>query len=232
MKIAEIFSSIQGEGKLTGVPSVFIRTSGCNLRCIWCDTPYSSWRPVGKNMAVAEILKQVRLHQSRYLVITGGEPMLQPELPELIAGLRSAQRHITVETAGTRWLDVPMDLASISPKLSNSTPSSDATWSKTHERRRLNWEVLYQFASAPSIAARQWKFVLRTTEDIHEVDAILTRIARVTPVDASDVILMPEGVTLGAIQARTGWLAEICRQRGFRFGMRLHILLYGNTPGT
>ena len=232
MKIAEIFSSIQGEGKLAGVPSVFIRTSGCNLRCVWCDTPYSSWQPVGQNMTVTEILTQLQWHQSRYLVITGGEPMLQPELPELITALRGTRRHITVETAGTRWLDVPMDLASISPKLSNSTPSADDTWSKTHERLRLNWEVLYQFALAPAIAARQWKFVLRNPEDIREVEAILERLSMVAPVDSSDVILMPEGVTADAIDARGKWLAEICRQRGFRFGMRLQILLYGNTPGT
>lgn len=232
MKVSEIFYSIQGEGKLTGTPALFIRTSGCNLRCVWCDTPYSSWQPTGENMTVAAIMARVEMQKCRHVVITGGEPMLQPELPELISGLRKSGRHITVETAGTLWQDVPMDLASISPKLSNSTPSDDPEWARTHERRRMNWEVLARFADNPSILDRQWKFVIRDPADMTEVDAILSRIAISKPVNPSDVILMPEGVTADALQSRGLWLSEICRQRGFRFGMRLHILLYGNTRGT
>ena len=232
MKISEIFYSIQGEGKLTGVPSLFIRTSGCNLRCVWCDTPYSSWQPIGETMTVAEILNKAKTQDAQHVVVTGGEPMMQPQLPELIAGLRTMGRHITVETAGTLWQDVPMDLASISPKLSNSTPTDDATWSQTHQQRRLNWDVLATFARSQLVAERQWKFVICKPEDMREVDAILARISDVAPIHAADVILMPEGITSEAIQTRGGWLAEICRQRGFRFGMRLHILLYGNTRGT
>ena len=59
MRIAEIFHSIQGEGLLAGVPSIFIRTSGCNLRCDWCDTPYASWKPEGPEMSVQEILEKI-----------------------------------------------------------------------------------------------------------------------------------------------------------------------------
>ena len=232
MKISEIFLSIQGEGKLTGVPSLFIRTSGCNLRCVWCDTPYSSWNPIGETLTVSEILKKAQLHGTQHVVITGGEPLMQPQLPELVAGLRTMGRHITVETAGTLWQDVPMDLASISPKLSNSTPLTDAKWAPIHEQRRLNWDVLNTFAKSELIADRQWKFVICNPEDMREVDAILSRISEAQAVRPSDVILMPEGVTTEAMQSRGGWLAEICRQRGFRFGMRLHILLYGNKRGT
>jgi 7-carboxy-7-deazaguanine synthase len=232
MKISEIFYSIQGEGKLVGVPSLFIRTSGCNLRCVWCDTPYSSWRPTGENMTVREILDAVSARNCRHVVITGGEPMMQTELPELIAGLRAMGQHITIETAGTLWQDVPMDLASISPKLANSTPVEDAKWSQLHSQRRYNRDVLHQFATAKSILERQWKFVVCQPGDIHEIDAILTDIADVTPINPADVVLMPEGITAEAVQSRNSWLAEICRQRGFRFGMRLHILLYGNQRGT
>jgi 7-carboxy-7-deazaguanine synthase len=232
MKISEIFLSIQGEGKLTGVPSLFIRTSGCNLRCVWCDTPYSSWNPIGETMTVSEILKKAQLHGTQHVVITGGEPLMQPQLPELVAGLRTMGRHITVETAGTLWQDVPMDLASISPKLSHSTPFNDTTWSNIHQQRRLNWDVLATFARSPLITERQWKFVICKPEDMAEVDAIVNEISSLTPIPPADVILMPEGVQSEALQARGGWLADICRERGFRFGMRLHILLYGNTRGT
>src|ERR1022692_2538307 len=62
LKIAELFYSIQGEGSLVGVPSVFIRTSGCNLRCAWCDTPYTSWRPEGAEMPLDQIVEQVKAH--------------------------------------------------------------------------------------------------------------------------------------------------------------------------
>ena len=60
MKVAELFYSIQGEGKLVGVPSVFVRASGCNLRCVWCDTPYASWNPEGDDVAVDEIVRRVK----------------------------------------------------------------------------------------------------------------------------------------------------------------------------
>ena len=232
MKIAEMFYSLQGEGKLTGVPSFFIRTSGCNLRCRWCDTPYSSWEPTGENRTVPEILDQATKQPGRHVVITGGEPMMQGQLPQLVAGLKNMGRHVTIETAGTLWQDVPMDLASISPKLSNSTPTDDPKWSQTHDQRRLNRDVLEMFARSNLIGERQWKFVICKPEDMEEVDELLASVAEAAPINPADVILMPEGITADAIQTRGTWLAEICRERGFRFGMRLHILLYGNTRGT
>ena len=86
MLISEIFHSIQGEGVLTGVPSVFVRTSGCNLRCNWCDTPYASWNPEGKQLSVADIVAEVkRFTAARHVGLTGGEPMLAKDLPELAA---------------------------------------------------------------------------------------------------------------------------------------------------
>src|SRR5437879_196661 len=98
MKIAEIFYSIQGEGILTGVPSVFVRTSGCNLRCQWCDTPYTSWNPEGRDMTQDEILAEVRAHHPSHVVVTGGEPMIAPGIVELT---RELGMHVTIETAGT-----------------------------------------------------------------------------------------------------------------------------------
>src|SRR5271170_4272381 len=101
MRLAEIFYSIQGEGKLTGVPSTFVRVSGCNLRCVWCDTPYASWAPEGEDAAVSEIVDRVRGLGARHVVITGGEPMIMPEIGELCEALKGAGHHLTMETAAT-----------------------------------------------------------------------------------------------------------------------------------
>src|SRR6187200_2994096 len=121
MKISEIFYSIQGEGKLAGVPSVFVRVSGCNLRCVWCDTPYASWRPDGQDRALDDVLGEALGYGARHVVVTGGEPMIEPEMVALTERLREAGQHITVETAGTVFKPVQCDLMSISPKLANST---------------------------------------------------------------------------------------------------------------
>src|SRR3990170_7259929 len=115
MKIAEIYKSIQGEGRLTGTPSVFVRTSGCNLRCWFCDTPYSSWSPEGSRERWQDVLEKVLSHDCGHVVITGGEPLLQPDVVPLSHALRDAGRHVTIETAGTVFRDVHADLMSVSP---------------------------------------------------------------------------------------------------------------------
>src|SRR5512142_50016 len=134
LKIAELFYSIQGEGALIGVPSVFVRTSGCNLRCSWCDTPYTSWHPEGTELSLGQILDEVLAHPARHVVVTGGEPMIAPEIIPLTERLREASLHITIETAGTVFKPVACDLMSISPKLSNSTP--EGPFRTQHERVR------------------------------------------------------------------------------------------------
>src|SRR5512140_296946 len=143
LRIAELFYSLQGEGGLVGVPSVFVRTSGCNLRCSWCDTPYTSWRPEGVEMTLDAVVDDVekRLGSARHVVVTGGEPMILPDIVALTGRLRERGRHITVETAGTVFQPVACDLMSISPKLSNSTPE-DPRWSRQHERLRIQLPVL------------------------------------------------------------------------------------------
>src|SRR6185503_15925664 len=117
MKIAELFYSIQGEGKLVGVPSVFVRASGCNLRCTWCDTPYASWAPEGEEISVERIVEQVVAYNCRHVVLTGGEPMIMPDVVELCAALKAEGLYVTVETAATAYKLVDIDLASLSPKL-------------------------------------------------------------------------------------------------------------------
>jgi 7-carboxy-7-deazaguanine synthase len=101
MKLAELFYSIQGEGKLSGVPSVFVRASGCNLRCVWCDTPYASWSPEGEDAPVDEIVRRVTEFGAQHVVLTGGEPMVMPDIAPLCDELQRRKLHITVVTAAT-----------------------------------------------------------------------------------------------------------------------------------
>lgn len=229
MKISELFHSIQGEGKLTGVPSTFVRASGCNLRCTWCDTPYASWTPDGGEMAVAEIVRQCAANGSRHVVVTGGEPMIMPDVVDLCSALRSAGHHVTVETAATVYAAAPMDLASLSPKLSNSTPveREGGKFAAVHERRRINVPVIQRLMDeSPEF---QLKFVLSTPGELGEVDALLEQLHGWSP---ADVLLMPEGIHADALGAKAGWVIDLCKQRGFRFCPRLHVAIFGNRRGT
>lgn len=229
MKLAELFYSIQGEGKLAGVPSVFVRASGCNLRCAWCDTPYASWDPQGLDLTLERILEQVDAFPARHVVLTGGEPMIMPEIEPLCTALRDRGLHITMETAATVYRPVSIDLASLSPKLSNSTPHQRAAgrFAAAHSRQRLNLPVIQQFINAaPDF---QLKFVVSDERDLTEIDQILHGLNGWTP---PDVLLMPEGTDQATLNSRAGWIAEICKQTGYRFCPRLHIALYGNTRGT
>ena len=133
MLISEIFYSIQGEGVLTGVPSVFVRTSGCNLRCNWCDTPYASWNPEGEQRSVAQVLAEIQNHPAKHVVLTGGEPMIAKDIAVLAKAIRTIGHHITIETAATVMPEgIACDLASLSPKLLNSAPDArlSVTWRK------------------------------------------------------------------------------------------------------
>jgi len=229
MRISEIFHSIQGEGKLMGVPSAFVRVSGCNLRCVWCDTPYASWEPEGENMAVAAIVDHVAKIGAKHVVVTGGEPMIMPEIGELCRSLKSRGHHITMETAATVFSPVEIDLASLSPKLANSTPRDRAggKFAEAHERQRLNFPVIQQFIdSSPDF---QLKFVVSDESDLAEIREVLNKLKNWTP---ADVLLMPEGVDAETLAARSGWISDICKREGFRFCLRLHILMYGNRRGT
>jgi 7-carboxy-7-deazaguanine synthase len=226
MKIAEIFYSIQGEGVLAGVPSVFVRTSGCNLRCHWCDTPYTSWNPEGLDWSLERILDAVRADSKGYVVITGGEPMIQPEIELLTSQLLRMQQHITIETAGTVFRNVECDLMSISPKLANSTPweTDSGRWARQHERLRYQPGVLRQLIQAYDY---QLKFVVQQPKDTEEIE----RIASEIHADCGKVLLMPEGTTPDQIRERAQWLVEACKSLGFRYSPRLHVDLWGNRRG-
>jgi 7-carboxy-7-deazaguanine synthase len=222
VKISEIFYSLQGEGGLVGMPSIFIRTSGCNLRCRWCDTPYTSWNPEGEEMTVDAILAAVRKYPASHAVVTGGEPMIAPGIAELTARLQRADLHVTVETAGTVWAQLDCDLLSISPKLKNSTP--EGQFSAQHERLRIQPDVLARLISTHEY---QLKFVIAEPSDLAEIKALVKTLGA----PRRNVILMPEGVEIDVLRERTAWVADICRAEGFRFTPRLHIELYGNKRG-
>ena len=222
MKIAELFYSLQGEGALVGVPSVFIRSSGCNLRCAWCDTPYTSWQPEGTELELDRIVDEVRAHPARHVVITGGEPMIQPEMVPLTERLRALGLHITIETAGTVFQPVACDLMSISPKLSNSTPGG--SFAEPHDRLRIQPAVLRELMARYEY---QLKFVVENPADVAEIRALLEAL----DAPRERVILMPEGTEHARLVERGQWLAEICKEEGLRFSPRLHIDLWGSRRG-
>jgi 7-carboxy-7-deazaguanine synthase len=231
MLISEIFYSIQGEGELTGVPSVFIRTSGCNLRCSWCDTPYASWNPEGKQRTVPQLVAAVEsFPAARHVVLTGGEPMIAKEIRALAAGIKATGRHITIETAATVAPEgIVCDLASLSPKLLNSAPDpvEHGAWRKKHEATRWQPEAVRAWVDAYPY---QFKFVVARPEDVDELEGMLAALQREIP--RHKVLLMPEGTTLEKMRTRAAWLGELCKARGYRYAHRLHIELYGNKRGT
>lgn len=230
MLIAEVFYSLQGEGELTGVPSVFIRTSGCNLRCAWCDTPYASWNPEGAPRTVAELVAEVQRHPAQHVVLTGGEPMIARGLAELAAELRQLGYHLTIETAATvAPAGIACDLASLSPKLLNSAPDPLAhpEWRRRHEATRWQPAVVREWLDGYDC---QLKFVVARPADVAELEGMLEKVGRDIP--RHKVLLMPESTTLERMRERAAWLGEVCKARGYRYAHRLHIELYGNRRGT
>ena len=228
MRIAEIYQSIQGEGLLTGTVSAFVRASGCNLRCWFCDTPYTSWSPEGDDLPVDEILRQLAELGCEHVVVTGGEPMLFAELIPLCAGLRAVGCHITIETAGTLHLPLECDLMSISPKLSNSTPRdrADTAWRARHQRSRHVPDVIRRLIAEH---AYQIKFVIDQSVDCEEVERYLDELPEI---EREHVWLMPQGTDVQQLQQTGSWLADYCDQHGYHFCPRRHIELFGLARGT
>jgi len=229
MLISEVFYSLQGEGSLVGVPSVFIRTSGCNLRCAWCDTPYASWNPEGKNRSIDELIAEIDRHPTEHVVLTGGEPMIAAGIRELAAELKLLGYHITIETAGTVAPEgIACDLASLSPKLLNSAPNSveHAVWHKRHEATRWQPDVIRQWIERYPY---QFKFVVSSPTDVDELEGMLKKLGREIP--RHQVLLMPEARTLDTMRQRATWLPDLCKARGYRYAHRLHIELWGNKRG-
>jgi 7-carboxy-7-deazaguanine synthase len=222
--IAETFTSLQGEGELVGMPSFFIRTSGCNLRCSWCDTPYTSWKPEGVRRSVADLVGEADRSGVRHVVVTGGEPLLQREIGLLTQALASEEFHITVETAGTVAPEFVCDLLSVSPKTSNSDP--EGRWLERHRHLRENVGPLRALINRfPEI---QLKFVVREPGDLPDISRLLQDLPAV---DRARILLMPEGRTPSEVAHTGPIVAALCLEHGFRYTPRLHLDLYGGRRG-
>ncbi|MCS7239461.1 MAG: 7-carboxy-7-deazaguanine synthase QueE [Thermoguttaceae bacterium] len=228
LPIAEIFCSLQGEGLLTGTKSAFVRVAGCNLRCRFCDTPYASLRAEGNPLSIGAILQEVDRFKVAHVVLTGGEPMLFPAIEPLSQALAARGYHITVETNGTIYRPVSCHLMSVSPKLSNSTPSSEeaSTWASLHEKRRFVPEVVRRLIREYPY---QLKFVIDRPEDLAEVEEYLANFPEAEP---SRILLMPQGVNLTELREKQTWLEPYCQQKGYVFCPRRHIEWFGGVRGT
>ncbi|MES1228425.1 MAG: 7-carboxy-7-deazaguanine synthase QueE [Armatimonadota bacterium] len=227
LRIAELFSSIQGEGKWLGTPSVFVRVSGCNLRCGWCDTPYASWEPEGPVLSLDEIVTRVCDSGHQHVVITGGEPMLFDTVVPLAEELHRLGKTITIETAGTVFREVPCDLMSISPKLSGSAPPEESGWRERHEKLRLNLEVLSALIGR---YPHQLKFVVNPEvgDEMAEILELVSELGE----SVDNVMVMAEGRDAETLHRRERLLAPICMKYGFRLTPRYQIDLFGDTRGT
>ena len=227
MRIAELYQSVQGEGEYLGTPSVFLRTTGCNLRCWFCDTPFTSWQPEGSDVPLPELIDKLLGFDCEHVVITGGEPLLPREIESLTDALHQAGRFITIETAGTVFRPVSCDLMSISPKLANSTPAVDRSlrWAERHEQLRHHPEIIRDLIARYRY---QFKFVIDQPADAAQVEAYL---AALPEIDRTRVWLMPQAISAIDLTEKSMWLEALAAEAGFRFTSRWHIAEFGNVRG-
>jgi 7-carboxy-7-deazaguanine synthase len=224
MVINEIFYSLQGEGLLAGTPSVFIRLAGCPLHCQWCDTKYASDPNAGDDLSVPQIIDNIKKWDCKFIVITGGEPMVNDQLPQLAAALKEQGKHITIETAGIAFIDnIACDLMSISPKLSNSGIK------KVPLRPRSGRaDTFFSLSRLINCYPYQLKFVVDSADDLPEIQKVIASLGGVAP---SRIMLMPQARTRDELIAKSPMVAQLCQQTGFLFCNRLQILLYEGAKG-
>lgn len=225
MQVNEIFYSLQGEGRLAGTPSIFIRLAGCPLRCSWCDTKYAWDAAAGAHYTVENIIEAIKQYPTRFVVITGGEPMVNAELAQLTKALNAAQYHITIETSGIKYVpDVACDLMSISPKLSNSMPT-DPALATIHADSKLDLAVLGTLIDNFDY---QLKFVIDSPADLTEIQQILDGL---NAFDIEKVMLMPQAKTAKELKEKSPMVTELCLQTGYTFCQRLQVLFWNNQKG-
>ena len=253
-----IAGTIQGEGKMAGIPVLFLRTAGCNLRCMWslpngevsiCDTPFASFDTRGEKRIGVETIKKIILNNigmMNHLVISGGEPFIQPEgLVQLISALKKERNiHFAVETNGTIFheeLVNNIDFFSISPKLKNSVPTKEKL-GKTKlmipfepsqaERIRMNIKVLQKFIDHCRQTPGkdfQLKFVVQNHDELLEIEESF--LSQLTNWHPDDVVLMPLGSTPEELRQTRMVALKAAIERGWRFSPRLQINYFGEVAG-
>lgn len=218
--VSEIFDSIQGEGPSTGRPSTFLRLGLCNLRCAWCDTPYT-WK--WDEFSMSEELRQMsidevasRVGHCSNLVITGGEPLLQRDA--MAALLQRVETRVEVETAGTLGPDALVDHVAqwnVSPKLASSMNPLEKRWvpDALGELMALEGAVL--------------KLVIGSPDDLEEAETLIARLG----IEPARVWLMPEGTDAETLRERALDLVPVCTERGYNLSTRLQVLLWGDRRG-
>ncbi len=214
MRIVEIFCSIQGEGKFLGTPSLFIRLHGCNLYCKYCDTKYSWYRYVEKNLdeIYKEVKELLKKYKPQHLVITGGEPLLQQEeVISLINLIGEYFELIEIETNGTIMPKISNDKVfyNVSIKLSNSG---------VRYEDRIKEEVINYFNS---IKNSIFKFVVKDLIDINEVRDLINRFK----IKKEKVYLMPLANNRDELEKISRNIAIQCILHGFKYSDRLHLRL-------
>ncbi len=236
--------TIQGEGKLNGVPSLFVRLAGCNLHCSWqtdrgnvsaCDTAYAAYAVKNSyTLSVEDIYKTIKENTEniRHIVITGGEPFLQAEaLQKLCEQLKKDDYHLTIETNATLFdaaLASHTDLFSLSPKLQSSVPPPP--FQEKHNRIRVNPEVIQHFISFARRSGKdfQLKFVYAAEKDIEEIHALLSQLQGWKN---EDILLMPLGGNADELRLNIHKTLTHCIRNGWRYCDRLHISLFGSKQG-
>ena len=206
MQVSEIFYTIQGEGTNVGKPAVFLRLSGCHLRCTWCDTKYTWELNSGKKMSTAEVIKELKKFPCQHLIITGGEPLIQQSaITELVKKL--PEYFIEIETSGSlpSFINQHVDQYNCSPKLSNS------------QNKKI---TLHPLPPEKTF----YKFVVSEPKNVEEIKKFIKK----NKLPQDRVILMPEGIKKRELEQRTKWLVEICKKENLRFSPRLHINIWGN----
>lgn len=240
--INEIYTCLQGEGKLIGVPHILIRVTGCKLRCqfanSFCDTPYSSWSPEKGKFSYGDIHNFYEKHSHiKHTMITGGGPTSHPEmLRELCKIGKQYGHYITIETEGSEYVSTQADMISLSPKLSNSTPRPGTVMpfsgkvvtekhKQRHEKWRCNYDAMKMLLDVhPDY---QMKPVISSEKDLQEVKEL----QKILSVPNNKVWLMPEGLEPNQLNDRRRWLMDLCTKQGYNFTDRLHIIAYGDKRG-
>ena len=230
--VSEIFYSIQGEGSLAGVPSVFVRIAGCPLRCSWCDTSYAWTTEESEMMSLQDIVQKVGSFNCGYVVVTGGEPLACDKISLLLEGLKAVTEHITIETAAIEYISIPCDMVSISPKLSNSYPG-DIDNIDEYKDKALNYAAIAKYIRQYPY---QLKFVVAGEEDMPEIVQAIEQIAQLSEIGVKGIkkktMLMPKAAGRQHYRELAPKIAELCIKYDYIFSPRLQLEFWGNTKGT